>query len=221
MKNYIIFRLEWNYSKQESAEKVRIKLNHLNKYILPNLMNQTNGDYRCFIEYPKPLSSEIQQSKMIVQGHPIVFVPKLGTKDGINTWVKRYLLSRIEAYIKTLKLTANDRLIFISLPMESIYSFNTVDFFKSYNGKEKMIRFKKGYYVKGNKAYPLKSYDEFEGFAFVCTLKEYMNYFSVYNSIKGFNYSEFKDFPTIYTDKVEFLILPTSENSIPVNNFIN
>lgn len=221
MNNYIIFRLEWNYSKQESAEQIHIKLNHLNKYVLPNLMKQTNGDYRCFIEYPKQLSSEILHSKMIAQGQPIIFVPKLGTKDGINTWIKRYLSSRIEAYIKTLKLTVNDRLIFINLPMESIYSFNTVDFFKSYNGKEKMIRFKKGYYVKENKVYPLRAYDRFEGFAFVCGLKEYTNYFSVYESIKGFNYSELKDFPTIYTDKIEFLILPASENSIPVNNFIN
>lgn len=221
MKNHIIFRLEWNYSKQESAEQVRIKLNHLNKYVLPNLMNQTNGDYRCFIEHPKQLGSEMQHSKMIVQGQPIIFVPKLGTRDGINTWIKRYFLSRIDAYIKTLKLTANDRLIFVNLPMESIYSFNTVDFLKSYNGKGKVIRFKKGYYVKDNKAYLLRAYDKFEGFAFVCDLKEYMSYFSVYDSIKGFNYSEFKDFPTTYTNKIEFLIMPTSENSIPVNNFIN
>ncbi len=202
---------KWQYADYEpDLEVFETNLNLLKYFVLPNLMNQTNQNYKCFITYNWQLDALFKHFLSEFGKIPdhIELIPKEGPGE------KRILPSIIKNYIDSISVNEKDTLAFVKWDSHFLYGLNLVKALHQYQAlhKERVLLFNDGcLYQLGSGRLLQENLPPFSGFIFLCSPGEYQKYFSVYDQIHGFARGLFDQFPHGILQSVPYMLL-TDEN---------
>ncbi len=177
----------------------RKSLKTVEEHILGNLAHQSSHEYPVQLQQDiTTLKEKVTRLNKVEQLEDrICFILKEGKHYYDGQWERRLLITEIENYVRGLNLLETDELFFMLWSTDKIYTLNMIKELTLYKieDKEKVLLIPGKAFIKADGTVQKQTSVDYKGFIFLCTVKEYWEYFKVYDLIMGFDFKQFEDFP--------------------------